>query len=119
MKLDHLVIMVRDLEVSLPWYGALLGLIGFSKTRDHVWGNEDGTYIDLKKANEDTRDYARYGPGLNHLGFTAPDRPALDAVRDGMAAAGFEVPEVQQIANMTATFFRDPDGMRIEVTVYG
>ncbi|MDE1467051.1 VOC family protein [Aurantiacibacter sp. D1-12] len=118
MTLDHMVILVRSLEASLPWYETLLGLIGFTKTRDHVWANEDGVAIDLNQAKADTSDYGRYAPGLNHLGFTAPDEAALDAVRQGMADAGFEVPEKQHFEDETATFFRDPDGMRVEVTVY-
>ena len=113
-----MVIMVRSLETSLPWYETMLSLIGFTKSRDHVWGNEDGVAIDLKQAKSDTGDYGRYGPGLNHLGFTAPDRAAMEAVRDGMTAAGFEVPEMQEFEGEQATFFRDPDGMRVEVTVY-
>lgn len=119
MKLDHMVIMAHSLEASLPWYEALLGLIGFTKTRDHVWGNEDGVYIDLMEAPDRDARYGRNFPGLNHLGFTAPDEAALDAVRSGMEAAGFEVPAKQRFGDMTATFFRDPDGMRVEVTVYG
>ncbi|MEO1046624.1 MAG: VOC family protein [Pseudomonadota bacterium] len=118
MKLDHLVILVRSLERSLPWYAALLPLLGFTKTRNHVWSSDDGLSIDLKQAKQATDDYERYAPGLNHAGFTAADDAALDAVRDGMAAAGFEVPEKQYFGTETATFFRDPDGMRIEVTVY-
>lgn len=110
--------MVRSLERSLPWYSAMLGAIGFEKTRDHVWWN--GTVaIDLKQAATDTRDYERYGPGLNHLGFTAPDRGAFDAVRAEMEAKGFDVPEAQQFDTELATFFKDPDGMRVEVTLYG
>lgn len=118
MQLDHLVVMVRSLERSLPWYDAMLGAIGFEKTRDHVWWN--GTVaIDLKQAKTGTRDYERYGPGLNHLGFTVPDRAAFDTVRTEMNAKGFDVPEAQQIGSELATFFKDPDGMRIEVTLYG
>lgn len=117
MKLDHIVILVRSLDTSLPWYSALLGLLGFAKTREHVW--YDGELaIDLKQAEIGTPDYQRHAPGLNHLGFTAPDQPALDRVRDGMAAAGFEVPDRQRFGNEVATFFRDPEGMRVEVTVY-
>jgi catechol 2,3-dioxygenase-like lactoylglutathione lyase family enzyme len=118
VKLDHLVILVRSLDESLGWYETMLGLLGFTKTRDHVWLNEDGVAIDLKQAKTDTADYARYAPGLNHLGFTAPDLTALEKVRAGMDEAGFEVPEMQHIGGETATFFRDPDGMRVEVTVY-
>ena len=118
MRLDHIVILVRSLDDSLPWYARLLDMLGFEKTRDHVW--YDGELaLDFKEAREGTPDYERYAPGLNHLGFTAPDEAALDRVRDGMAAAGFDVPEKQRFGQETATFFKDPDGMRIEVTVYG
>jgi len=118
VKLDHMVILVRSLGRSLAWYSALLEQLGFEKTRDHVW--YDGALaLDLKEAREGTPDYERYAPGLNHLGFTAPDEAALDRVRDGMAAAGFDVPEKQRFGREVATFFKDPDGMRIEVTVYG
>lgn len=119
MKLDHMVILVRSLEASLPWYSALLALIGFEKTRDHVWLSDDGLAIDLKQAKSASGDYERYAPGLNHLGFTAPDMAALETVRAGMAEAGFEVPDMQHFEGESATFFRDPDGMRVEVTVYG
>lgn len=119
MKLDHLVIMVRSLEVSLPWYTKLLGLLGFRKTREHVWLNADGVAIDLKQAEPGTCDYERYAPGLNHAGFTAPDEQAHEAVRAAMGEAGFDVPEKQVFGKQaTATFFRDPDGMRIEIAVY-
>ncbi len=118
MKLDHMVILVRSIEASLPWYTAMLELIGFTKTRDHVWLSDDGLAVDLKQADAETGDYARRAPGLNHLGFTAPDMAALDAVREGMAQAGFDVPDKQFFPGETATFFRDPEGMRVEVTVY-
>ena len=118
MRLDHLVILVRSLDASLPWYSALLALLGFDKTRDHVWYDGE-VALDLKGARDGTADYERHAPGLNHIGFTAPDEAALDAVRSGMADAGFEVPEKQRLGSEIATFFKDPDGMRVEVTVYG
>lgn len=117
MKLDHIVILARSLEASLSWYAALLGLLGFEQTRDHVW--YDGALaIDLKQAEPGTPDYERYAPGLNHNGFTAESDGGLDRVRDGIAAAGHDVPEKQSLGGEIATFFKDPDGMRIEVTVY-
>ena len=118
MKFDHIVILVRSLDVSLPWYSTLLGLLGFEKTRDHVWWNGE-VALELKQAEPETPDYQRYAPGLNHLGFTALDDAALDVVRERMAAAGFEVPDKQQLGGQSMTFFKDPDGMRLEVTVDG
>ena len=119
MKLDHIVLLVGSLEKSLPYYETLLPLLGFTKSREHVWGNPDGVYLDFKEARPGLPGYERYGAGLNHLGFTAPDMAALERVRTEMAAAGFEVPDTQQFGDDRALFMKDPDGIRFEVTVYG
>lgn len=119
MKLDHMVVMVRSMPASEPWYRALLSLIGFTPARENVWGNADGVFIDLKEAEPDTHGYERRGPGLNHLGFTAPTILDLDRVCAAMAAAGFDVPEKQYFGDTVSVFFKDPDGMRIEISHYG
>ena len=118
MKLDHIVLMVGSLDASLPYYETLLPLLGFSKEREHVWGNPEGVYLDFKEAEPGLPGYERYGAGLNHIGFTAPDMAALERVRSEMAAAGFEVPKVQRFGGTAAVFMKDPDGIRFEVTVY-
>jgi len=119
MRLDHLVILLSDLSGSLPFYEKLLCLIGFSKDRDHVFGNAEGVFIDLKQAGEPDHAYRRHAPGLNHMGFTAPSREDVLSVQRQMRAAGFEAPEIQEFGSETALFLKDPDGMRIEVTHYG
>lgn len=118
MKLDHLVILVSDLRASLPFYEKLLSLIGFTKEREHVFGNADGVYLDLKQARKPGHAYQRYAPGLNHMGFTAPTREEVLEVQKLMRQAGFEVAEIQEFGSETALFLKDPDGMRIEVTHY-
>ena len=117
MKLDHIVLLVGSLETSLPYYETLLPLLGFEKSRDHVWGNEDGIFFDFKEATEPAG-YRRYGVGLNHLGFTAPDKAAVEEIAAAMAASGFEVPALQRLGNSYALFMKDPDGMRFEITYY-
>ena len=118
MKLDHIVLLVGSLERSLPYYETLLPLIGFEKSRDHVWGNADGVHLDFKEATEPGEGYRRYGIGLNHLGFTAPSAEAVQAVAEAMRTAGFEVPEIQPLGDSRALFMKDPDGMRFEITFY-
>ena len=118
MKLDHIVILLSDLEAGLPFYETLLPLIGFSRTRDHVWGNPDEVYLDLKQANKPEHRYERHAPGLNHIGFTAPDRKAIEDVQQAMASAGFEVAEIQEFGDGSALFLKDLEGMRIEVASY-
>ena len=118
MKLDHIVLMLGDLEASLAYYETLLPLIGFTRTRDHVWGNADGVYIDLKQAGEPGHGYRRFGVGLNHLGFTAADEAEVDAVAAAMSGAGFDVPETQRLGDAYALFMKDRDGIRFEITYY-
>ncbi|MBC2778013.1 VOC family protein [Parasphingopyxis marina] len=114
-KLDHLVILVSSYDESLPWYGALLPLLGFEKTRDHVWVNGQGIGFDVRLAEEDARPYERFGAGLNHIGLEVETVEALEAVRAAMAEAGFPVPEIQPFGEDRACFFKDPDGLRVEV----
>jgi catechol-2,3-dioxygenase len=118
MKLDHIVLLVGSLDASLPYYQTLLPLIGFEKSRDHVWGNADRIYFDFKEATEPGEGYRRYGVGLNHLGFTASSKEAVEEIASKMAAAGFEVPALQRLGNSWALFMKDPDGMRFEITYY-
>ncbi|HWH22210.1 MAG TPA: VOC family protein [Allosphingosinicella sp.] len=118
MKLDHIVLLLGDLEASLPYYETLLPLLGFAKSRDHVWGNEEGLYFDFKQATEIGDGYKRYGVGLNHLGFTAPSRDAVEEIAAAMRAGGFEVPELQRLRNSYALFMKDRDGIRFEITYY-
>ena len=118
MKLDHIVLLVSNLEASLPYYETLLPLIGFAKSRDHVWGNDEGVYFDFKEATDAGEGYKRYGVGLNHLGFTAPSKEAVEEIAAKMRDAGFEVPELQRLGNHYALFMKDRDGMRFEITYY-
>ncbi len=119
MNFDHAVIMVSDLDASLPWYAAVLGALGFSRTRDHVWLNGAEQAIDLKQAEDVDQAYRRRGVGLNHMAFRADGADEISRVRDEVARAGFEVPEIQRFGADQAIFLKDPDGMRIEVIAYG
>ncbi len=119
MKLDHIVLLLGDLDASLPYYETLLPLLGFAKTRDHVWGNEDGLYLDFKQSSEPREGYRRYGVGLNHLGFTAPDRETLEGIARQMKQKGFDVPDFQTFGQDVALFMKDRDGLRFEITYYG
>jgi lactoylglutathione lyase len=118
MKLDHIVILLSDLKRNLGFYEALLPLIGFTKERDHVFGNKDGLYLDFKQSQLPEHSYQRYAPGLNHLGFTAPDVETILDIQSKMSKAGFDVPELQHFPGSEALFFKDAEGMRVELTNY-
>lgn len=115
MKLDHIVLLVSDLPKSVGFYETLLPFLGFRKTADHVFGNAEDVYFDIRKAENPDHSYQRYAPGLNHIGFTAPTRSAISQVQEAMKDAGFEVPDIQSFGEGVALFLKDPDGMRIEL----
>ena len=117
MQPDHLTIMVSSLDSSMAFYDALLPLLGFARRKEHIWSN--GTFfLQFMQARAGTRPYERYGAGMNHIGFTAPDAAAVEAVREAMQDAGFDVPDIQRMKGATALFMKDPDGMRFEISHY-
>lgn len=118
LKLDHVTLLVSSIDTSMPYYDALLPLLGFTKERDHVWHDGSGFYFQFAAAKEDTAPYERYGAGMNHLGFAAPDAQTVERVRREMSNAGFPVPNIQNLGGATALFMKDPDGIRFEVTHY-
>lgn len=113
---DHLVLLVRSLALSAPYYGAFLPLLGFSQLKEHYWRSPHGFIIQLHEAKPETRPYERYGAGMNHLGFSVSDPADVAAIRAAMADHGFDVPEIQMLDGVTALFMKDPDGIRFEVS---
>ena len=118
MKIDHITLLFTSFERSLPYYQTLLPLLGFGKTRDHIWTDGDGFFFQFNQARPDTRSYERYGAGMNHLGFRAASSTQVEGIRQSMQAAGFEVPEIQNLGGAIALFMKDPDGIRFEITYY-
>ena len=116
LKIDHMTLLVTSFQASMPYYEVLLPLLGFSKEREHVWHDGNGFYFQFGEAEEGTRPYERCGPGMNHLGFAAPDVETVECVRREMSKAGFSVPDIQNLGGTTALFMKDPDGIRFEVT---
>ncbi len=53
---------------------------------------------------------------VDHFAFAVDSRATLEQVKDRLAAAGAEeVGEIQQLGDELSLFFRDADGMELEV----
>ncbi|MEI2700506.1 MAG: VOC family protein [Microthrixaceae bacterium] len=53
---------------------------------------------------------------IDHFAFAVDSRATLEAVRSRLVDAGaLEVGEIQTLGNELSLFFRDPDGMDLEV----
>ena len=102
----------------MPYYEHLLPLLGYSTKGNRVWTDANGFFLQFIQAKPGTTPYERYGAGMNHLGFGASSPDQVHAIRASMQAAGFEVPDIQDLDGATALFMKDPDGIRFEITCY-
>jgi len=118
LKPDHITLLVESIEKSMPYYDALLPLLGFEKLRDYVWTDGDGFFIQFGRAKKGCNAYERYASGLNHIGFSAPSADTVKSIQSKMKETGFAVPEIQNLRGATALFMKDPDGIRFEITHY-
>jgi catechol 2,3-dioxygenase-like lactoylglutathione lyase family enzyme len=118
LALDHLTILSRDPQASARFYAQVLPRLGFTQKKADAWFNDHGLFLQFRAAEPDTADYARYAPGLNHLGFKAPDAATVEALKAHLDEAGYEA-RLQRFGEGTvALFIPDPDGLRLEVSYY-
>ncbi|MCU1359058.1 MAG: Glyoxalase/bleomycin resistance protein/dioxygenase [Ilumatobacteraceae bacterium] len=52
---------------------------------------------------------------IDHYGIAVPSLPVLEGVRDRLVSAGADIGEIQRLGDAWSLFFRDPDGMELEV----
>jgi glyoxylase I family protein len=127
---DHLDLVVTDLERSLEFYNGLLEPLGFTRNSEIVGergervvyiGGAGGASVSLRQAQSDAHatPYDRYTVGIHHLCFGAPSREAVDEraawLRDRGAEIESEPAEYDYTPGYYAVFFYDPDGIKLEI----
>lgn len=118
--IDHLQLVVSDLQRSKAFYRALLNVLAIplgGEGEDYFWADElvVSTKTSAAAAGELT--------GRVHLAFQAPDRETVDrCYREGLAAGGRDNgapgPRSYHPAYYAA-FLLDPDGNNIEIVHHG
>lgn len=123
--IDHVYVTVRDLRRSEIFYDCVMGVLGFRKgwgkigeePHLHYYNRQFG--YSLRLAGEGTPDHDPYAPGLHHFCFRVVDEAAVDRVARTLREAGVETTEPRYFPEYDpdyyATFFEDPDGVRLEV----
>jgi catechol 2,3-dioxygenase-like lactoylglutathione lyase family enzyme len=118
--IDHIHLVVADLERSKRFYAAVLGALGLGlggEGPDFFWADElfVSTPTSPAAAGEPT--------GRVHLAFQASDRAAVEAFhRAGIAAGGTDhgAPGPRPYhPDYYAAFVLDPDGNNIEAVYHG
>ena len=115
------------MERSLRFYSELLGPLGYHRVSEvegergeTIWHlSGPGTTIGLREAQTDSEPYDRYRVGLHHIAFEADSRAEVDERAAWMRSAGVEIEndpqEYTYIPGYYATFFYDPDGLKLEI----
>jgi glyoxylase I family protein len=124
--IDHVYITVRDLRRSEEFYDRVMPILDFRKGQGDIGGDPHLHYYNrqfgysLRPARKDTPDHDPYAPGLHHLCFRVVDEAAVNRAARTLREAGVEVTEPRHYPEYDpdyyATFFKDPDGVRLEVT---
>ena len=128
--LHHLRLNLSDLSRSRAFYGPILRWLGFRELDPHStpeggvdryrWEKEGFVFL-LSKADPRSR-HDRSAVGLHHLAFAVPSRGHVDAfyreVLLELPDAVVEDPPVdcpEYRDGYYATYFLDPDGIKLEV----
>ncbi|MCB0794501.1 MAG: VOC family protein, partial [Flavobacteriales bacterium] len=132
--IDHIQLTVRDLAVSEAFYDKLLLLLGYDlakKNKGRVEAHDFDVVeyvhpklvlgINSPRASERDTPVHRRRPGsLHHLAFRASSPEAIDALYPHVQATGAQIVAPPQYwpqhgERYYALFFKDPDGMKLEL----
>jgi catechol 2,3-dioxygenase-like lactoylglutathione lyase family enzyme len=118
--IDHLHLVVGDVEASRRFYRAVLSVLGIElggEGKDHFWADE------LFVSSSDSRHAQGERTGRVHLAFQAPNRAAVDEFhRVGLvkgARSNGEPGLRPYHPGYYAAFLLDPDGNNVEAVFHG
>jgi catechol 2,3-dioxygenase-like lactoylglutathione lyase family enzyme len=118
--IDHIQLVVADLEASRRFYSAVFAVLGIpigGGEPDYFWADE------LFISTADSQAAQGKLTGRHHLAFQAADRPTVDRFYAAGLAAGATdngAPgERPYHAGYYAAFLIDPDGNNIEAVFHG
>jgi glyoxylase I family protein len=124
--IDHIYIAVSDLARSEVFYDRAMPILGFRKNEFSIGGDPHIQYFNrhfgfvLRPARGGTHD--PYSPGLHHLCLRVDSAADVTETAGALIAAGIMATEPklypEYAPDYAATFFTDPDGIRLEVTNY-
>jgi catechol 2,3-dioxygenase-like lactoylglutathione lyase family enzyme len=126
--IDHIYVTVSDLARSEIFYDrVMMTALGFRKNTFVIAGDPHIQYFNrhfgyVLRPSRSTAKHDSYAPGLHHFCLRVETRSDVEAVAQRLAQLGIKTsaPELypEYAPDYAATFFCDPDGIRLEVTNY-
>jgi catechol 2,3-dioxygenase-like lactoylglutathione lyase family enzyme len=122
IRLDHLVLTVRDIEATTAWYRDVLGMkpVTFRQGRRALRFADQK--INLHQAGHEFEPKAAHPiPGSTDLCFVS-DSPLEEVVAElrskGVAIEEGPIPRTGALGAIQSVYVRDPDGNLIEIAHY-
>ena len=123
---NHVATLTPDMDRIVNFYQAVFGAeVSFEMqaTPDHphmiILDLGGGAALNVFEVERDSILGDRRQQGgrgaIDHYALAVDSKATLEAVRDRLAAAGADIGEIQQLGAEWSLFFRDPDGMELEV----
>lgn len=124
--LNHVATLTPDLDRLVAFYTAAFGAVKTFEMEaqpDHprmiILDLGGGASLNAFEtdASEIIGERRRQGGrgAIDHFALAVDSLATLEAMRDRLVAAGGEIGEIQQLGSEWSLFFRDPDGMELEV----
>ena len=126
--IDHIYIAVSDLERSEIFYDrVLLEVLGFRKNKFTLGGDPHVQYFNrhfgyVLRPSRTQAAHDSYASGLHHFCLRVDSVAEVATVSAQLRSTGIEASEAkfypEYAPDYWATYFTDPDGIRLEVTNY-
>jgi catechol 2,3-dioxygenase-like lactoylglutathione lyase family enzyme len=123
--LDHLYVTVSDFPRAERFYDAVMAALGFRKSDTRIAGEPHAHYFNpffqytIRPARDPAARHDPYAPGLHHVCFQVADEEAVREAQRRLLALGVAASEPRLYPEYSpdyyATFFEDPDGIRLEI----
>jgi glyoxylase I family protein len=124
--IDHIYVTVADLARSRAFYRFLVDVLGFREAESTIAGDPHAHFYNrhfgfsLRPARTTGVPHDPYAPGLHHFCFRVESEGEVDAAAAELAGRGIAATAPRYYPEYApdyyATFFTDPDGVRLEIT---
>ncbi|MFC7517423.1 VOC family protein [Herbaspirillum sp. GCM10030257] len=125
--LDHIYIAVSDLRRSELFYDRAMTTLGFHKNSFTLKGDPHIQYFNrhfgyVLRPARTARKHDNYAPGVHHLCLRVNSIDDVINAAKALKEAGVDAHPAKHFPEYApdywATFFSDPDGLRLEITNY-